>query len=90
MNIKKPELNLAVKFSILISVPIILVSLFVSQNYMSNSKKLIEDTMVERAKSIAKGLSLSAEYGLLIENEDILNKSIASYRNEKDIIMRIK
>ncbi|MEK7397107.1 MAG: ATP-binding protein [Candidatus Poribacteria bacterium] len=86
MNIRKPKFNLAIKFGILISVPMLLVSLYVSQSYTMNSLKLIEETMIERADSISKGIALSIEYGLLVENKDILHKSIANYKNEKDIL----
>ena len=86
MNIKRPKLNLTIKFGVLLSLPLIMVSLHISQSYMYSSTKLIEETMIERAESIVRGLALSCEYGLLIENKDILNRSIASYKNEKDIL----
>jgi len=86
MKSEKPKFGLATKFTLLVTIPIIIVSLTLSQNYIRSSTKLIKAAMIERGKSIAKGLSVAIEYGLTIENKDMLRESLASYREDKDIL----
>ncbi|MDQ1316625.1 MAG: hypothetical protein QG588_272 [Candidatus Poribacteria bacterium] len=74
------------KFIIIVFLPILIMSTEMSYIFIINSLKQIKTTMVERGKSTARVFSRSSEYGLLIENNDILYEVISKYTTEKDII----
>ena len=74
------------KFIIIVFLPILIMSLEMSYIFIINSLKQIKTTMVERGKSTARGFSRSSEYGLLVENNAILDEVISKYTTEKDIL----
>ncbi|MDQ1327103.1 MAG: hypothetical protein QG641_383, partial [Candidatus Poribacteria bacterium] len=74
------------KFIIIVFLSIIIMSSEMSYIFIINSLKQIKTTMVERGKSTARVFSRSSEYGLLIENNDILYEVISKYTTEKDIL----
>jgi len=74
------------KFIIVVFLPILIMSSEMSYIFIINSLKQIKTTMVERGKSTARGFSRSSEYGLLIENNDILHEVISKYATEKNIL----
>lgn len=77
--------RLAAKLSLLV---FLLTLVFLSPNYklVRNNLNQIEMTMIERGKSVARGLSRGSEYGILIENEEVLNRVVTKYINEEDLL----
>jgi len=66
----------------------LLTLVFLAPNYklVRNNLNQIEMTIIERGKSVARGLSRGSEYGLLIENEEILNQVVTKYIDEEDLL----
>ena len=66
----------------------LLTLVFLAPNYklVRNNLNQIEMTMIERGKSVARGLSRGSEYGLLIENEEFLNRVVMKYMDEEDLL----
>jgi signal transduction histidine kinase len=76
MTFGRPRFGLAAKFSFLTSLPVLIASLALSYNFIKYSERQLRMGMIERGKSIASGLSHSSEYGLLIEDKEILNRAV--------------
>ncbi len=77
--------RLAAKLSLLV---FLLALVFLAPNYklVRNNLDQIEMTMIERGKSVARGLSRGSEYGILIENEEVLNRVVTKYIDEEDLL----
>jgi len=77
--------RLAARLSLLV---FLLILVFLSPNYklVRNNLNQIEMTMIERGKSVARGLSRGSEYGILIENEEVLNRVVVKYIDEEDLL----
>jgi len=82
---KKIKFGLAAKFSLIIFLPVFTLSLLISQNFIRSSLKQIKMTIMEQGKTTIKGIAYGCEYGLLVENKELLKEVIEKYRNEKDI-----
>jgi len=85
-SLKKPNFGLAAKFSLMISMPVLVASLVLSQSFIRHNLDQIRTTMIERGKSVTRGISRSSEYGLLIESEDLLKEVIDKYIDEEDMV----
>ena len=86
MIIEKLRFGLASKFSLSLSVVILATLLPLGHIFTARSLHQIETAMVERGKSITNGLSNGGEYGLLVENRQILDGVIKKYAGEKDLL----
>ena len=86
MNLKTLRSSLALKFSLLISIPMVLMSLALSNSFIRHNLRQIEAIMLERGKSMARGLSRSSEYGLLIGSGQVLDEVVGKYAQEQDVL----
>ena len=78
--------GLATKFSFIISLPVLITSLALSSSFIRNNRRQIETAVIERGDSMARGISRSSEYGLLIENKQVLDELVNKYADEKDLL----
>jgi len=83
---EKGKFGLAAKFSILVSLPVLIGALVLGNSFVRHNLRQIEAAMIERGKSIARGLARGSEYGLLIRNEEVLKGIVDKYTDEEDII----
>ena len=86
MNTERGRFGLVAKFSILVSLPVLIGALVLSNSFTRDNLKQIETKMIERGKSVAKGLARSSEYGLMIGNEEILKGIVDNYTDEEDVV----
>jgi signal transduction histidine kinase len=85
MTFRRPRFGLVAKFSFLISLPVLIASLALSYNFVRYAENQIRMALIERGKGVAKALSCSSEYGLLVEDREILNGIIRNVL-EKDVL----
>ena len=86
MKFRGPRYSLAAKFSLLISLPVLMVSLALTSSFIRNNLIQIETAMRERGKSMARDLSLHSKYGLLIQNNEILDEVINTHTYGEDLL----
>ena len=86
MNTERGKFGLAAKFSILVSLPVLIGALVLSNSFTRHNLRQIEIKMIERGKSVARGLARSSEYGLMIGNENILKGIVDNYTDEEDVV----
>jgi len=89
MNFRGPEVNLAAKFSFIISLPILLASLSLSSILIKHDLVQIELTMRERGKSLTRSVAFSSDHGLLAQDKEILDKIIKRYATEEHLLYLI-
>lgn len=83
---KKPRFKLATRFSLLISIPMLLLSAILIYIFINQNINQIKTATIERGGSLIRGLARGSEYGLMIQNTQILSDVIMSYKNENDIL----
>ena len=86
MSIRRPKSSLAAKLSFLTSLPVLMASLALSSNFIRHNLTQIETAMEQKGKSIARNVSITSEYGLLIQNREILGEVIDRYSTERDLL----
>jgi len=86
MTLRKPKFSLAAKFSFLVSLPILIASLVLDYNFVRFSEKGIRIGMIEEGKGIAKTISCSSEYGILVEDQKALSSAIITALRGEDAI----
>lgn len=85
MTFRRPRFGLAARFSLLISLPVLVASLALSYNFIEYSERAMETEMIVEAKGKAKAVSRASEYGLLVEDQEGLNRAIKTIL-EQDVV----
>jgi signal transduction histidine kinase len=87
---RKPfKISLAVKFTLSISVLIILTSVALGWFFSRNAVGLIEAALMERGRSLARNLAYNSEYGVLIANRNILQQLVEGVIKEEDVLYAV-
>lgn len=86
MRVKRLRIGLTIKFGMLTMLPIVYVLFVLIYFIMESNLHQIKPAVMERGESIIRAISIGSEYGLLIENKDLLNDVIMRYKDEKDLI----
>ena len=86
MRVKRLRIGLTIKFGMLTMLPIVYVLFVLIYFIMESNLHQIKPAVMERGESITRAISIGSEYGLLIENKDLLNDVIMRYKDEKDLI----
>ena len=77
--------GLKVKFLIIISILIISASVILSGFLMQKQSDFFHKELEKRAESLARNLAYNSEFGVLIENKDILSNLLRGVMREKDL-----
>lgn len=85
MTFKNLRLSLAAKFSLFIPLPVLIASLALSSSFIGHNLGQLETATIERGMFAVRALALSSEYGLLVENEEMLNDVIEMHIDEEDL-----
>ncbi|MFC1716483.1 ATP-binding protein [Candidatus Poribacteria bacterium] len=86
MNFRRPGHSLLVKFSFLTSLPVLMASLALSSSFIRHNLTQIEAAMSQRGGSMVRDISIASEYGLLIQNKEILNEVIHKHSTEEGLL----
>ena len=80
---------LPLKFTLSISVLIVLTSLTLGWSFSRNAVALIKAALMERGRSLARNLSYNSEYGVLIANRNILQQLVDGVIKEEDVLYAV-
>lgn len=86
MKLPKIQLGLKIKFVLMISFLILFTSVILSGFLIKKQSQLIERELEKRAKSLVKNLAYNSEYGVLIENQQLLANLIKGVLREEDVM----
>ncbi len=86
MKLPKIQLGLKIKFVLMISFLILFTSVILSGFLIKEQSQLIERELEKRVKSLAKNLAYNSEYGVLIENQQLLANLIKGVLREEDVM----
>ena len=86
MKILNLQLGLKIKFVLIISFLILSTSIILSGFLIQKQSNLIQSELEKRARSLVKNLAYNSEYGVLIENENLLATLIEGLIREEDVI----
>ena len=89
MNTPKIRMRLSVKFTLFISILIILAAVALSIFFIRNQVSHIKINLENRGKSLARNLAYNGEYGVLIAYEEMLLQLIKGVIQEEDIVYAI-
>jgi signal transduction histidine kinase len=80
---------LPLKFTVSISVLVVLTSLTLGWFFSRNAVELIRAALMERGRSLARNLAYNSEYGVLISNQNILQQLVDGVIKEEDVLYAI-
>jgi signal transduction histidine kinase len=86
---RKVRLALPLKFTLSISVLIMLTSLALGWSFSRNAVALIKAALMERGRSLARNLAYNSEYGVLIANQSILQQLVDGVIKEEDVLYAV-
>ena len=86
MRILPIHLGLKVKFMIIISILIISTSVILSGFLIQKQGDSFHKELGKRAESLVRNLAYNSEFGVLIENKDILSNLLRGVMREKDLV----
>ena len=86
MKIPKYQLGLKIKFVLIISFLILFTSVILSGFLIQKQSNLIQSELEKRGKSLVKNLAYNSEYGVLIENEQLLINLIKGVLQDEDVM----
>ncbi len=86
MIFRKKRFGLAGKFILIVSLSALIPSLALSYSLMRQNLRQIDATMMERGRSMARGLAHGSEYGLLIDSAEALGDIISKYSGERGVL----
>lgn len=81
--------GLKVRFVLIISSLILFTSVILSGFLIKKQSELIQRELDKRGESLVKNLAHNSEYGVLVENEDMLQNLITGLSQEEDVIFVI-
>ena len=82
----KFRVALPLKFTLSISVLIVLTSLTLGWFFSRNAVELIKAGLMERGRSLVRNLAYNSEYGVLIANRNILQQLVEGVIKEEDVL----
>ncbi len=77
------------KFTVSISVLIVLTSVTLGWFFGRNGVELIKSGLMERGRSLARNLAYNSEYGALIGNKEILTQLVDGVIREEDVLYAV-
>jgi signal transduction histidine kinase len=86
MRIPKLQFGLKIKFVLIISFLILFTSIILSGFLIKNQSDLIQGELEKRGRALVKNLAHNSEYGVLIENEQLLANLTEGLIREEDVI----
>jgi signal transduction histidine kinase len=86
MKIPKIHLGLKIKFVLIISFLILFTSIILSVFLIQRQSNQIQSELEKRGRSLVKNLAYNSEYGVLIENEQLLANLTKGLIREEDVI----
>jgi two-component system NtrC family sensor kinase len=86
MKIPKVEIGLKFKFVLIMSVLILFTSMILSGFLIKRQSDIIQGELEKRGRALVKNLAYNSEYGVLIENEQLLANLIKGLMREEDVI----
>ena len=89
MNFRRLRHSLVAKFSFFTSLPVLMASLALSSSFIKHNLTQIEEAMRQRGGAMARDISIASEYGLLIQNKEILNEVIHKHSTEEDLLYMV-
>jgi signal transduction histidine kinase/uncharacterized protein YpmB len=78
--------GLKARFVLIISCLILFTSIILSGFLIKKQSELIQRELEKRGESLVKNLAHNSEYGVLVENEDMLQNLIKGLSQEEDVI----
>ncbi|MGH7854508.1 MAG: ATP-binding protein [Candidatus Binatia bacterium] len=82
----KFRVTLPWKFTLSISVLVVLTSLTLGWFFSRNAVALIKAALMERGRSLVRNLAYNSEYGVLIANRNILQQLVEGVIKEEDVL----
>ncbi|MCK4384796.1 MAG: HAMP domain-containing protein [candidate division Zixibacteria bacterium] len=82
---RKFPFGLKVKFVLIISGLILFTSLILSGFLIKKQGELIQTELEKRGESLVKNLAYNSEYGVLVENKDLLQNLIKGLAQQEDV-----
>lgn len=82
----KIKIGLPWKFTLSISILIVLTSIALGWSFSKNAVELIKSALLERGRSLARNLAYNSEYGVLIANQHILVQLVEGVIKEEDVL----
>ena len=89
MIFKRPRIGKAVKLSFFISMLMAIMSILLSFSFLRFGEKQIKMGMINRGMGIAKALSRNCEYGVLVEDQEILYSAVESMLADESVLYAI-
>lgn len=91
MNASKPFFLRSIRYQAVLLTAFMVIGLaLLSGFYFSwHAKRLIFDTAIERIETVGKTFAFNAEYGLLLENREILSKLAQGVTSQESILLAI-
>lgn len=86
MRILGVEFGLKFKFVLIISALILFTSIILSGFLIKRQSDLIQGELEKRGRALVENLAYNSEYGVLIENEQLLANLIKGLMREEDVI----
>jgi len=80
------RLGLRIKFVLIISFLILFTSIILSGFLIKRQSHLIQSELEKRGKSLVKNLAYNSEYGVLIENEQLLINLVKGVLQDEDVM----
>ncbi len=86
MRTPRVQFGLKFKFVLVTSVLILFTSVVLSGFLIKRQSDLIQGELEKRGRSLVKNLAYNSEYGVLIENEQLMTSLIKGLTREEDVI----